>query len=115
MDSRQGHAGMTVRGWIPACAGMTKEGAVAKAEGSVLVEALQAAGLEGASLIAEVQRAVLQPGDLIVFRCEDAIRPEFEVFLRKMGRRLFPGHEVIVLSGGVELQVVSEAAVEDGE
>lgn len=82
---------------------------------SELAKALEAAGLEGAKLIGEVQRLELKPGDLVVLKCEDTIRPEFEVYLRKQAARLFPGHETIVIHGGIDLQVVSAPESEAGE
>ena len=56
----------------------------------------------------------LKPGDVIVVRCERLIRAEFGVYLQKKLRRFFPDHEVIVIDGGIELQILSEPE-EDGE
>ena len=60
------------------------------------------------AVVSEVQRMVVGPGDVVVVRCEERIRPEFEVFLRKKLRRQFPNNEVIVISGGIELQILTE-------
>lgn len=74
---------------------------------SPLVEALAAAGLEGADLIAEVKRAVVKPGDLVVLKTRINPRPEFGIYLQKLGRRLFPDNEVIVLGPDIELEIVA--------
>jgi hypothetical protein len=71
--------------------------------------------IEGASLIAEVERLELRPGDVIVCRAQEAIRPEFKVYLEKQIRRAFPGHRCLVIDGPVELFVMSETDILAGE
>ena len=83
-----------------------------KKTSSPLVKALAEAGLEGADLLAEVKRAIVNPGDLVVFKTIVNPRPEFANYLRKQGRRLFPGNEVIVLGPDVEIEIVAEAEAE---
>ena len=65
---------------------------------------------EGLEIEAEVQRMELRPGDVVVARCQERIRPEFAVYLRKRLRAAFPDNEVIVIDGGIELQVLGEGA-----
>ena len=65
---------------------------------------------EGLEIEAEVQRMEVRPGDVVVARCQERIRPEFEVYLRKRLRAAFPDNQVIVIDGGMELQVLGEGA-----
>lgn len=81
-----------------------------KKQSSPVLKALEAAGLDGVELIAEVARLEVKPGDVIVLKSEGRIRPEFEVYLSKQMSRYFPNNRTIVISGGIELQVLSEAA-----
>ena len=67
-------------------------------------------GGKGLEIEAEVQRMELREGDVIVVRCQERIRPEFAVYLQKMIRREFPEHQVIVVDGGIELQVLADPA-----
>ena len=86
-----------------------------KKANSPLVEALADAGLEGADLVAEVRRAVVKPGDLVVFKTAQQVKPQFELYLLKQARRLFPENEVIVLGPDIEIEIVAEAeGVADG-
>ena len=66
----------------------------------------------GLEIEAEVQRIELRPGDVVVARCEERIRPEFAVYLRKRLRAAFPDNQVIVIDGGLELQVLGEGAAD---
>jgi hypothetical protein len=63
---------------------------------------------EGLEIEAEVQRMEVRPGDVVVARCQERIRPEFGVYLRKRLRAAFPDNQVIVIDGGMELQVLGE-------
>ena len=67
---------------------------------------------EGLEIEAEVQRMEVRPGDVVVARCQERIRPEFEVYLRKRLRAAFPDNQVIVVDGGMELQVLGEGAAD---
>ena len=69
-------------------------------------------GGEGLEIEAEVQRMALRPGDVVVARCQERIRPEFAVYLRKQLRAAFPDNQVIVIDGGMELQVLGEGAAD---
>ena len=68
---------------------------------------------DGLEIEAEVQRMELRPGDVVVARCQERIRPEFAVYLRKRLRAAFPDNEVIVIDGGLELQVLGEGAADE--
>ena len=46
-------------------------------------------------------------------RCQERIRPEFAVYLRKRLRAAFPDNQVIVIDGGLELQVLGEGAADE--
>lgn len=76
---------------------------------SPLVKALADAGLDGADLIAEVKRTIVNPGDLVVFKLAVTPRPEYGTYLQKLGRRLFPDNEVVILGPDIELEIVAEA------
>ena len=65
---------------------------------------------DGLEIEAEVQRMEVRPGDVVVARCQERIRPEFEVYLRKRMRAAFPDNQVIVVDGGMELQVLGQVA-----
>jgi hypothetical protein len=59
---------------------------------------------------AEVARLDLRPGDRLVLRCERDLGPEAWYCLSEQCRKLFPGHEVIVLPHDMHL-----AAIREGE
>lgn len=63
---------------------------------------------EELAVVSEVQRLEVRPGDVVVVRCEKRIRPEFAVYLKKRIRAHFPDNEVIVIDGGIELQVLAD-------
>jgi len=65
--------------------------------------------IEGAHLIKEVMRLELKPGDLLVFRSEVPIAPNYRVYLEKQLRREFPNNSVVVLGGEFELMAMGEA------
>lgn len=51
----------------------------------------------------------LEPGDIIALRYEDDLPAEQARRLKEYGEAAFPGHSVVVLTGGVDLVVVREA------
>lgn len=70
--------------------------------------AVKAGEIDGLELINRIDVLALQPGDVLVLRSEELIRPEFKLYLEKQLRRRFPEHQVIVIDGGVELMVLRE-------
>ena len=70
--------------------------------------AATAADLSG--IVSEVKTMRIRPGDVIVIQSEARIRAEFALYLRKRIRAFFPDNEVIVVDGGIELQVLTDAA-----
>jgi hypothetical protein len=57
---------------------------------------------------AEVARLDLRPGDRLVLRCERDLGPGAWYHLSEQCRKLFPGHEVIVIPHDMRLGVVRE-------
>jgi hypothetical protein len=50
----------------------------------------------------------LEPGDAIALVCADVVSVEQAKLLREQGEAAFPGHTVVVLSGGVDVAIVRE-------
>jgi hypothetical protein len=50
----------------------------------------------------------LEPGDIIALRVADELSPDQAKLLQEAGKAAFPGHDVAVLSGGIDLVVVRE-------
>jgi hypothetical protein len=48
----------------------------------------------------------LQPGDVLVLVCEDQITKEQAALLTEYGEQAFPGHKVVVLSGGLDIKLI---------
>lgn len=67
-----------------------------------------APAIDGLEVVSEVQRMEIRPGDVVVVKCEVLIRPEFKVYLQKQIRAAFPDNKVIVIDGGIELQVLAD-------
>lgn len=53
----------------------------------------------------DVQRLALQPGDVVIIRTAEIISAETAARLREHCRRVFEGHEVLVLGPGVSVEV----------
>jgi len=68
--------------------------------------------IDGAELITEVMRLELRPGDVLVFRTETPIRPEWKVYLEKQLNQLFPDNKGLVIDGSFDLMVLSAAKAE---
>lgn len=67
--------------------------------------------MDDEKLAIEVRRLRLEPGDRIVLSLEYDATPEDAQALSRAARAMFPEHEVVVLSKGTELEVVSGADV----
>lgn len=67
--------------------------------------------IEGAELISQVQRMELKPGDVIIARSQELMRPELRVYLEKQFNRLFPDNKTVILDGDLELFVMAPAEV----
>lgn len=52
----------------------------------------------------------VQPGDILVLRHPEELSAEQAVFLREHVEEIFPGHQCVVLSGGLELAVARPIA-----
>lgn len=65
--------------------------------------------IEGAELINQVQRMELKPGDVIIARSQELMRPELRVYLEKQFNRLFPNNQTVILDGDLELFIMAEA------
>lgn len=68
----------------------------------------KAAAVDGAQVIESALRLELRPGDVLVFRSHELIRPEFRVYLQKQLKGLFPDHRVLVIDGPIEVMILSE-------
>lgn len=68
----------------------------------------KAVKVEGAEVIASALRLDLRPNDVLVFRTQELIRPEFRVYLQKQLRRLFPKNEVLVIDGPIDIFILSD-------
>lgn len=64
--------------------------------------------VEGAEVIASALRLDLRANDVLVFRTQELIRPEFRVYLQKQLRGLFPGNEVLVIDGPIDIFILSD-------
>lgn len=55
-----------------------------------------------------VEALALRPGDVVVVHCEQMLSAEYGSTLKAHIEKQFPGHGVIVISGGLDLCVVRE-------
>jgi hypothetical protein len=64
--------------------------------------------LDEQPLTVEVQRLSLKPGDLVVVSVLDMISFEMAERLRALVAKRVPGHDVLVLAGGVRIGVLEQ-------
>lgn len=70
----------------------------------------KAPDVDGAQVIKDAIRLDLRPGDVLVFRTLELIRPEFRIYLQKQLKALFPDHTVLVIDGPIDIFILSEDA-----
>ncbi len=58
-------------------------------------------------LFQDVQRMVLSPGDTIVLKVPGRVSDQQAQFIKNLMQDKFPGHEVLILDGGMELGLLS--------
>jgi hypothetical protein len=63
---------------------------------------------EGLEIEGEILKMEVRPGDVVAVLCEERVRPEFAVYLRKRLRAAFPENQVVVIDGGIKLQILRE-------
>jgi hypothetical protein len=64
---------------------------------------------EEVEYIGEIQRVKIRPGDVLVVTCDERISWEVARHLREVIQDKFPGHEVMVLGGGLKLAIAGKA------
>ena len=60
--------------------------------------------------LSDVQRLALNPGDIVVLRCNQRITEAIADRLKQQVRSLVGDHEVMVLSEGVDIGVIATSA-----
>jgi hypothetical protein len=61
----------------------------------------------------EAQRFTLGEGDKLLLRVPDDMADDAEQIAQQVAAQ-FPGHQLLVLCGGIELEIVSEQATVSG-
>lgn len=57
-----------------------------------------------------IEALALQPGDVLVVHCQKPLSHEQESMLSRFVQSRIPGHNVLVMSGGLDLCVVRKEA-----
>lgn len=64
---------------------------------------------EALKIIGDISRVRMHPGDVVIVKVADHLTRERALILRERVQKVFPGHEVVVLDGGMDLQVARPA------
>lgn len=64
---------------------------------------------EALKIVGDISRVRMHPGDVVIIRVPDRLTVTQVNVLRERVATFFPGHEVLVLDGGLDLQVARPA------